>query len=589
MTAAALSSRNGARTASRPALGPLGWAGLALVAAFALLPLVVTDKFVLSVATTLCITSIAAASLHLIIRTGHVSLGHAAFMGVGAYACVIAVMQFGLPFAVGVVAAFLAPAALALLIGPLVLRLTGKYFVLVTFLLGEIVRMVFVEWKTVTGGANGIFGVPPPAPMFVDPVAYYYLALGFTVVLIGFMARLLTSEFGRTIDAVRESEQLAECSGVPVLRLKVTRLRHCRHRRCAAGAFHPLYRSDLVLDHPVAQPGGDERHRRHADAGRATGRRIVPGRAAGVPAQLCRAAAHHLRHHPDHRDGLPARRHRRGRPTATRVGAPPARREAGMSALLEVSGLTKRFGGLVAVSDLDFEVAQGEILGIIGPNGAGKTTAVNLVSGVIRPSGGRVLFDGRDVTAAPSHRLAGHGLVRTFQSTTVYGECTVRENTLRGAYLSLYPGFFHTLAGTAHARRMRAETEQRVHELIDWLGLADVADARAGDLPYGYQKTLGMVITLAAEPRLVMLDEPVAGLSAEEADHVRDTVLRVRERGITVVVIDHNMRFIKGLCDRVLVMNQGKRLAAGTPLEVLANPLVIEAYLGRGHAAAHHQ
>lgn len=194
----------------------------ALVVALGLLPLVIADKFILSLGSTVFITAIAAASLHLIIRTGHISLGHAAFMGIGAYASVLTVMELGLPFAAGVLAAFVAPCLLALVIGPLVLRLTGKYFVLVTFLFGEIVRMVFVEWKSVTGGANGIFGVPPPAPIFLEPVAYYYLTLAAGILLVGFIARLLSSEVGRAIDSVRESERLAHCSGVPVLRLKVT-------------------------------------------------------------------------------------------------------------------------------------------------------------------------------------------------------------------------------------------------------------------------------------------------------------------------------------------------------------------------------
>lgn len=257
-----------------------------------------------------------------------------------------------------------------------------------------------------------------------------------------------------------------------------------------------------------------------------------------------------------------------------------------MIRMLEVSGLTRRFGGLVAVSDLTFHVDEHEILGIIGPNGAGKTTAINLVSGVIRPTGGSVVFNGSTVTAKSPHLLARMGLVRTFQSTTVYGQCTVRENALRGAYLGLYAGFFGSLVNSAEARRKREQTEQLVDELLEWLSLTDVAHLGAASLPYGYQKTLGMVITLAARPRLVMLDEPVAGLSAEEADHVRDTILKIRKRGITVIVIDHNMRFIKGLCDRVMVMNNGHELAVGSPVEVLSNPLVIEAYLGRGHAGA---
>ena len=258
-----------------------------------------------------------------------------------------------------------------------------------------------------------------------------------------------------------------------------------------------------------------------------------------------------------------------------------------MTRLLDVTSLTRRFGGLVAVSDLTFHVDEHEILGIIGPNGAGKTTAINLVSGVIRPTSGQVAFAGETVTAMRPHLLARKGLVRTFQATTVYAQRTVRENATRGAFLGLYSGFVATLFDTAKAKRMRGETEVLVDELIDWLNLNDVADLTAGGLPYGYQKTLGMVIALAAHPRLIMFDEPVAGLSAEEADHVRDTIFRIRDRGITVIVIDHNMRFIKGLCDRVLVMNQGHELAVGSPTEVLSNPSVIEAYLGKSHAAAH--
>ncbi len=259
-----------------------------------------------------------------------------------------------------------------------------------------------------------------------------------------------------------------------------------------------------------------------------------------------------------------------------------------MSAILSVDRLSKSFGGLEAVADLSFDVEAGEILGIIGPNGAGKTTAVNLVSGVIEPTSGRVELSGRDVTGKAPHVLVAAGLVRTFQATIVYAGQTVRENLLRGAFREIYPGLIATLLGTGSAREARARADAHVDEVMRWLDLKRVEDSIASSLPYGFQKVLGMGIALAARPRIVMLDEPAAGLSAEETDHVRDTIRLVRERGISVVVIDHNMRFISDLCDRVLVMAQGRELARGKPQEVLRNPNVIEAYLGKRYAQAGH-
>jgi branched-chain amino acid transport system ATP-binding protein len=257
-----------------------------------------------------------------------------------------------------------------------------------------------------------------------------------------------------------------------------------------------------------------------------------------------------------------------------------------MSHLLQVKKLSKQFGGLHAVRNLDFEVTEGEILGLIGPNGAGKTTVVNLVTGMIMPTSGEVIFDDQDITKIAPHKRAALGLVRTFQSTTVYGNQTVRENALRGAFLHRYPGMLASFFSTNHARSLQKQTTERVERLMAWLGLEQFADTNASEMPYGHQKTLGIVIALAAEPKMILLDEPVAGLSAEETDHVRDTIKRVREQGISVVVIDHNMRFISGLCDRLVVTSQGEKIAQGSPSEVLKDQLVIEAYLGKGHATA---
>jgi branched-chain amino acid transport system ATP-binding protein len=257
-----------------------------------------------------------------------------------------------------------------------------------------------------------------------------------------------------------------------------------------------------------------------------------------------------------------------------------------MIALLDVQNIARNFGGLKAVSNLTLQVEKGEIFGIIGPNGAGKSTAVNLISGVTKPTSGRVFFDGQDVTGLAPHMLVRRGLARTFQSTTVFGARSVEENCRRGGYLTRYPGFIPAMLGTHSATVMRANSDRSVAEVLDWLGLSKVARTTAADLPYGAQKTLGMAIALMGWPRLLMLDEPVAGLNAAEADHIRDTIQKVRDRGISLVVIDHNMRFMAGLCDRILVMHNGQELARGTPQEVLSDPTVVEAYLGRKYVRA---
>ena len=185
-------------------------------------PLLLPNPFFLTVGTLIALNAIGAASLHLIIRTGHISLAHAGFVGVGAYACVLSVMTLGLPYWVGLLMGAGASGSLALIIGPIVLRLTGKYFVLVTFLLGEIIRMVFVEWVPVTGGSNGIFGIPTAHPIVSTPHGQYYFVLAIAALCIGLCACILSSQIGRAMDAMREAEQVAECAGVPVIRLKVT-------------------------------------------------------------------------------------------------------------------------------------------------------------------------------------------------------------------------------------------------------------------------------------------------------------------------------------------------------------------------------
>jgi branched-chain amino acid transport system ATP-binding protein len=257
-----------------------------------------------------------------------------------------------------------------------------------------------------------------------------------------------------------------------------------------------------------------------------------------------------------------------------------------MTGLLEVDGLSKSFQALRAVTDLRFNVSEGEILGMIGPNGAGKTTAVNLIAGTIKPDRGRVRFGGVDITAMQTHRLVAMGLVRTFQSTTIYGDRTVWHNVMRGSFTRSYNGFWPTVVGSAAHRTATEKAMENAEHLLSELNLREHRETLAGSLPYGRQKALGLAIALASTPRMIMLDEPAAGLSSEEADRVADVIKQINKGGVTVMVIDHNMRFIARLCDRVVVLHHGNELCIGTPAEVIKNPQVIEAYLGSEHESA---
>lgn len=251
-----------------------------------------------------------------------------------------------------------------------------------------------------------------------------------------------------------------------------------------------------------------------------------------------------------------------------------------MTALLEVRGLSKRFGGLTAVDDLSFELERGRIMGLIGPNGAGKTTVFNLVSGRFPPTSGDVLFKGMSVRRVPPHRRVHMGMVRTFQSTTLYHDATVFENVIRGCAARQRSGFWSSLPGTRAAREDQNRLRDRALELIDFVELSTARDDLARNLPYGHQRALGVAIGLATEPELIMLDEPVAGMNPGETAQMARLIQRVNESGTTVLVVEHDMSFVMNLCQRIVVISNGKKIAEGTPDVVQRHPDVVQAYLG---------
>lgn len=254
--------------------------------------------------------------------------------------------------------------------------------------------------------------------------------------------------------------------------------------------------------------------------------------------------------------------------------------------MLQVEGLTKRFGGLTAVNSIDLSIQPGELVGLIGPNGAGKTTFFNLLTGYIRPSAGSVTFEGKNITNKKPHYVASKGMVRTFQQDNVFAKLTAVDNLVLAAHVHSRISAWQTIFRTPASRHREKEVRTRAEEVLEMVGLGSLVNCQAGSLAHGHKRMLGIGVALMCRPKLLLLDEPLAGMNAAEVEDTLALVRKLWDAGLTVLLIEHNMRAAMSVCERFLVLNFGTKIAEGTPNEIRSNPQVITAYLGAATHAA---
>jgi branched-chain amino acid transport system permease protein len=569
------------------------WRGLpslavAIVIVLAASTLAPTSGYLLNIIMQAATYAIGVAGLVVVLGyCGQISLAQAAFFGLGAYGVGIGATDFGLPFSVALLIGIAIAVAFGVLLGLASLRLGGHYLAMVTISFQQIVTLVLTNWIGLTHGPDGVKSIPRPSlPGFDLQRGDHYLGLCLVVLMVvtWYAWRLKTSRLGRAMQAVRDNEIAASTCGIDIFRTKVlafgiSAMLGGLGGGLFAGAFAYISPDQFTFGESIvlltmALLGGVQ-----SPFGALLGTTLL----VLLPEWLRFLKNVYLAVYgaavilimvflPDGLWGYVASRVRRAKPIEGAVRPLPLLSQTGTASseiALEITGLAKHFGGLKALDGVDIAVRRGTVHALIGPNGSGKSTFINVTTGLYRPTAGRIKLAGQDVTGTAPYERTRRGLARTYQNIRVFKGMTVLENVMVGAER---PG--NDIAENA------AEVVGRALAALDFVGLRKDANRLVGTLSYGHQRYVEIARALAGSPHVLLLDEPAAGLNMTEKHEMGELLRRLKGHGLTILIVDHDMNLVEQVADHISVLNFGRRIADGSPRDVLSHPDVIAAYLG---------